>query len=87
MPQGRCRVLVSNAPYRPPSPRVRLLLTHDEFPPRPPRPSDGLEQLELEIQQLEWRLNLMKERLIKLRARKPRSMATISPIKPEPVHG
>jgi hypothetical protein len=85
MPQGRARILVSGAPYRPPSPRARLRLTHADFPPAPPPATDGLEQLEDEIQQVEWRLNLMKERLFKLRSRKARSMVTISPVKAEPV--
>jgi hypothetical protein len=88
LPQGRARILVSGAPYRPPTRRAQKLLTHRDFEPRPPRPTDGLEALKAEISMTEWRLNLMKERLIKLRARKARSMVTISPVKPEPtVHG
>lgn len=80
VPQGRCQVLTSGAPYRPPRRGQQLLLTHDAWP----RSTDGLEQLEAEIALVEWRLNLMRNRLAKLRKRKPRkpSMARISKLEP-----
>ena len=82
MPQGRARLLISGAPYRPPKRASQLLLTHEGW--RPP-PTDGFEALEREIAMVEWRLDLMKKRLAKLRARRSLRMVTISKISPDPV--
>lgn len=75
MPQGRCRILVSSAPYRPPKRAAQLLLTDSSWQPRP---TDGLEALEQEIALVEFRLDLMKDRLAKLRARRALKLVTIS---------
>ena len=82
MPQGRVKILVSGAPYRPPKRAAQLLLTHDDW--RPPE-TDGYERFEAEIAMVEWRLGLMKDRLAKLRARKALKLVTISKVEAEPV--
>jgi hypothetical protein len=60
----------------------QLLLTHDGFQ-SPPR--HGFERLQWEIEALEWRLSIMKDRLAKLRARKTLKLVTISKVEADPV--
>ena len=93
MPQGRARLIISGAPYRPaPPPAGQRLLSHRDFPPEPPPKvdtGDGFEALQAEIERTEQLLWAMRERLETLRARakkrKP-TMASVSRVK-EPIKG